>query len=168
MVPPRAVEGGEMTVVEALRKLELLNQLDDEELEKLGAIAGEIFFPAGEQIVREGVPLKAIKLVLKGAVMVNRGTEVLARLGAGSLVGELSCIDRGLPSADVWAAEDTKLLRIPFETLDALLLRERELGMKLQQAFLQDLCRKIRATNELLFAQEMAVEEVRRSRVSYL
>lgn len=157
-----------MTAEDALRKMNLFDSLDDEEVGKFGAIAGEIFFPAGEQIVREGVPLKALKMVLKGTVRVNRGDETLALLGPGSLIGELSCIDRGLPSADVWAAEDTQLLRIPFETLDKLLAEEKEIAAKVTQALLHELCRKIRATNDLLLKNDMPAEEVRRSRVSYL
>jgi EAL domain-containing protein (putative c-di-GMP-specific phosphodiesterase class I) len=79
---------------------------------------------AGEYLFREGDPPTSAFLVEEGAIEI-RATRmgeqllpmVLARLGPGELLGEMSVVDRSLRTATAMALEDTVLLVIDSEQI---------------------------------------------------
>ncbi|MBF0432995.1 MAG: cyclic nucleotide-binding domain-containing protein, partial [Fibrobacteria bacterium] len=71
-------------------------------------------FSPGEVLFTEGEMGKELFLIAEGEVVVTRGEKEdkveLARLGAGSLVGEMALFDEGLRSATVTTTKDTKTI----------------------------------------------------------
>ena len=100
---------------DALAKIPLLAGLPPSELLKLGEHLHERAFPAGSNVLIAEQPGEAVYFVLSGSLKVHAvrpdGTEiVLAVLGPGELVGEMSFADSLGRSASVVTLEDTDLL----------------------------------------------------------
>lgn len=103
--------------------LELL--LDRERDALLGA--GRIRqWQSGEMLVRAGCPADSATVILSGSVKVHKtareGAEVvLALLGAGDLLGEVSALREGVRSADATALEPVKGVALSVSALRAFL-----------------------------------------------
>ena len=81
--------------IEALQGLSILAGLSHAELVRLAALAELIDVPAGTGLTREGEPAREAFLVIRGHLRVERAGQVVVRLGAGDLAGDVSLIDRG-------------------------------------------------------------------------
>lgn len=99
---------------EQLRKIPALADYPSEDLDLLAYIATLRTFERGTTLMEEGSVGDACWLVVSGAVAVTREGDgaPLARLGPGSLVGQLALLDRAPRSATVKAAEDTIALEV--------------------------------------------------------
>src|SRR5688572_24360029 len=110
-----------------LGRLPLFRDLTNEQLEVLRRSLSVATFQAGSTIVTVDQPGEAVYLLLRGTVKVHvdraDGTEVmLAILGPGEVVGEMSAIDRHTRSATIVAMEPTTTLWIDRATFrDSLL-----------------------------------------------
>ena len=62
----------------------------DEDLDQLGREIATSVAPAGATLFEQGDPADGVSAVLEGTVEVVTGGRVLATLGPGSLLGELS------------------------------------------------------------------------------
>ncbi|CAM2065393.1 Cyclic nucleotide-binding domain-containing protein [Sulfidibacter corallicola] len=70
-------------------------------------------------LIQRGTDIKALYILLRGELSVTtHAGQVLARLGVGEIVGELSFLDRRPPSATVLAAEACEVLAIPRDSLE--------------------------------------------------
>ena len=88
---------------------------------------------AGERVVAQGEPGDEAYVVARGEVEVLRVSETgesvaLARLGHGSLFGEMALLSQAPRAAQVVASRPCLLLVLRKEALDALVSREPELG----------------------------------------
>ncbi len=109
--------------------LSLLIDLDPEDIEKMLSIGVEREVHRPELILVEGTEPDAMFIVLEGLVEVvleARGGLAVRHLGPGELLGEVSWLEESYASASVRAAEDSVLLAIPHDALNALL--EADLG----------------------------------------
>ena len=92
-------------------------------------------FKTGEVIVRQGDPGHEAFVVHSGAVDVRvhvNGTErIVARLGEGELVGEMSLFRKAPRSADLIAATDVELLVITHEKLEWLIRNRTQLTLEI-------------------------------------
>jgi CRP-like cAMP-binding protein len=107
--------------VKALRAVPGLALCDDETLLEIVGDSVNLRWQAGEPIFERGSDSDALFVVLGGSVRVltGEGSEV-ARLGAGEYFGEIAML-LGVPHRnDVVAAEDTELMVVPKERVDAL------------------------------------------------
>lgn len=139
---------------EALKVLSFFGTMDDGELQKLAAIAEELIYRAGEEIIRENERCGAIFFVMKGHVKVSTASGLSLILGENSALGELSFIDKGASSASATAGEDCVLIRLPEDGFVELIERDDALGCKVFQAMAQSLCQKLRDTNEWLSTKD--------------
>jgi CRP/FNR family transcriptional regulator, cyclic AMP receptor protein len=105
------------TIVNAgiLSGLTLFKGLSTRELERLASLMHERSFPAGANVLTAEQSGEAIYVILKGSVKVHLltadGTEViLAVLGPGEMVGEMSATDSMGRSADVTTLEESAFL----------------------------------------------------------
>jgi cAMP-dependent protein kinase regulator len=87
--------------------------------------------PAGAALIREGDAGNAAYLVGRGELEVRRGDLVLARLGAGSLFGEMALLSRSPRAASVVAARPSIVLRADRDALDGLAGKHPELAQAL-------------------------------------
>ncbi len=87
--------------------------------------------PAGATLIREGDAGNAAYLVGRGELEVRRGDLVLARLGAGSLFGEMALLSRSPRAASVVAVRPSIVLRADRDALDGLAGKHPELAQAL-------------------------------------
>jgi CRP-like cAMP-binding protein len=155
-------------VKDELRELGVFSMLKSDELSKIVDMSEEVSFTPGERIIEEGRPTDFLYVVLDGSVVVGKREKATLRIDKGGLIGELSFVDSGLPSADVWAGDGARLMRVPFDSFRRLVATDRNIAYWIHTSLLNILCRKIRDTSELLFRHGIEPEKVSESRVSYL
>lgn len=103
-----------------LREIPLFHDLPDEQVEFLISLTHQFTYPRGSILLTQGELSNSLYIVKEGRLKVYAsGVEgrqtLLAFLGAGDFVGELSLLDDGPRSASVMAIEDTQTLLITQE-----------------------------------------------------
>lgn len=113
------------TARELLGSSDLFRRLPDETLARLAAVAGEAFFSEGDILFRQGDEGDALHIIVGGIVQVSIQTwpagpgegqpedTVVALLGPGECVGELSLLDGKPRSATVEALEPVHTVLVP-------------------------------------------------------
>lgn len=93
--------------------LYILGQLDDRDIEWMAHVGVRHRFAHGEVLIAEGRPTPDLFIVLDGEVEVDvAGVGVVARLGSGEVLGEMSFVDKAPPSATVRSAGAAEVLTI--------------------------------------------------------
>ena len=87
-----------------LEQVPLLAGCSPAVIEGIAATTGEQAFETGQAVVRQGQVGNGLYIVVSGAVRIVAGSEELARLGPGEVLGELSVIDQQPRSASAVAA----------------------------------------------------------------
>jgi len=98
------------------KALYILAELSDRDFDWLLRVGQCKTIPVGGVLIREGEPIDALYMVLKGILGVfveSLGSQELAQLGYGEVVGEMSFVDAHPPSATVRAIEETLVWVIP-------------------------------------------------------
>lgn len=112
-------------IVERLRDTPLFGGLADAELRQLVEMGEIADLERGATLIVEGDPADALYVVLAGELDVSKrsgGVDVpLARVGPGSLQGEIAALEGGRRLATVRAATEAEVLRIPVSAVRALL-----------------------------------------------
>jgi CRP/FNR family cyclic AMP-dependent transcriptional regulator len=91
--------------------LYIFGLLTDEDIEWMARAGTRHHFETGETLIRQGEPSGSILLLLDGRLAVDvEGLGIVARLGAGEIVGEMSMVDSSLPSATVTAERSSRAL----------------------------------------------------------
>lgn len=126
------------------------------EAAQLAWLAGQLrykTFPAGTNIITADTPGELVYIVLRGTVKIHveqtgGGDVVLAILGAGDTVGEMSLIDSAGRSASVLTLEESTLLWLDRPTFQEALGRFPGLSLNL----IRILSIRVRLSNELIQA----------------
>ena len=71
----------------ALKQVDLLASLNDEQLDAVAASSAIEGFEAGEQLVSQGAEADGAWVILEGQVRLLRNSEVVAEYGQGKMVG---------------------------------------------------------------------------------
>src|SRR5580765_4812678 len=94
--------------------LSFLAELSDQDLDWLTGAGLRESIGKGQLLIRQGMPIPALYLVLRGAFTVaTQDDGVVGTAGQGELLGEISFVDGKLPTATVTADEDSTVLAIP-------------------------------------------------------
>ena len=136
----------ESSRLEMFQAIPLFRSLGSQELKDIANSSKETSFQAGKSIVKEGDAGLGFYLIIEGQAVVKRRGKVLSKLGRGSFFGEMALLDDEPRSADVTATEPTKcvvLLRWNFWSLVSK-------NPKIARVLLQEMARRLRATNEAL------------------
>jgi CRP/FNR family cyclic AMP-dependent transcriptional regulator len=129
--------------------LYLLGQLDDRDCEWLVKVGKLVRVDGGLQVIEEGKPVDAVYIVIEGSLAVSaRKMGVIAEIGTGELVGEMSLVDSRPASASVTALEGTAMLRVPRETLLAKMAEDVGFSARLHRAIAIFLADRMRSTME--------------------
>jgi signal transduction histidine kinase len=140
--------------IDALRSAPLFAQLPQHDLERLAVMAEPMTLAPGELLLREGDPGDAMYVVVAGELDVTKlsgGTEVqLARVGAGTIQGEMSAIEGRPRSASVRAISEVDVVRVPREALLAVFAVEPEAAFAVLRVVLD----RLRSTESLLRERE--------------
>lgn len=115
-----------MTHLALLRQSPLLSSLPDETLERLVEQATEHPLEAGTLVFEQGDAADGLYVLLEGTLSVYRSSQdeddiELARVGPGSLVGEMAILDNKPRSASVRCVDDCRLLYLEQATFWDLL-----------------------------------------------
>ena len=100
-----------------LQQLAIFSELSEADVAELGKAAEELICHKGDYLMREGEPGDALFVIASGEVLISRNEQVLARLGVGEVIGEMSILDSERRSADAIAHSDVRLLRLSTDTL---------------------------------------------------
>jgi CRP/FNR family transcriptional regulator, cyclic AMP receptor protein len=92
--------------VDALRKVPLFSELDDEDLGRLANQMKERRFSEGDPMTSEGKGGAGFFVITEGNATVSVGGEAKTTLGQGDYFGEIALIDDGTRSATITAATD--------------------------------------------------------------
>jgi len=137
----------------------LFTYLTPRETKALLARASLIECEPGEFIVYEGASCAALYVIVEGEAKVlkreymQRNHEKmveLARLGLGSIVGEMSFLDGDVASASVMAERPTKLYRIDRDVILDLIARSPEFSTNFYRSLAGILSRRLRVANAVL------------------
>jgi signal transduction histidine kinase len=143
-----------MTTLDALRSTPLFAELPEADLQRLAEMAEPLNLAPGELLLREGDPGDAMYCVVSGELDVTKlsgGNEIqLARVGPGTIQGEMSAIE-GRPRSDsVRAITQVEVLRIPRQALLAVFAITPEAAFSVLQVVLN----RLRSTESLLRERE--------------
>ena len=91
-----------------LSQVTLFSACTEKELDRLARHAEIVDFRAGDVLMTEGEAGHEFYAIIDGEVGVTSGGETLAKLGAGTYVGEQALLDPGPRTATVTALRDTQ------------------------------------------------------------
>ncbi|GAB4564685.1 MAG: hypothetical protein Tsb0020_15080 [Haliangiales bacterium] len=106
--------------------------------------------PPGTELVTQGEILEHFMLIAEGRVSVRINDEEVARLGPGSLIGEMSYIAEQPTSASVWTLTETRLVDWVGGELKKYLDANPELRSTMHMIIGSDLVGKLRAAKDEL------------------
>lgn len=92
-----------------LRSIPGFEVLTRREIRDLAAAADRTVAPAGRMLVTQGAPGLECFVVADGELEVRRNGDHVARIGPGSVVGEIALLDDVVRNADVTALTDVEL-----------------------------------------------------------
>lgn len=126
-----------------------------DQLEEITAHAGKVSLGSGELLFADDDPADSLFIVLSGAVeiyvMGGQDCErTIARLGAGMVIGEVPLLIGGPRSAFARAVEPSVLLRIPYDSLHALIRADAPSAYRLVYNLAQVLATRLRSADDLL------------------
>jgi CRP-like cAMP-binding protein len=91
-----------------------LAELNDQDLDWLTSAGSREPVHKGEKLIQQGKPISSLYLILDGQFAVTLdNNRVVAKIGQGELVGEISFLDSRPPMATVSAIEPSVVLGIP-------------------------------------------------------
>src|ERR1043165_4572705 len=151
-----------ITISAELRKLGVFQHIKDEQLFRLSKFAHVETLKSGGYVFREEDRSMDFYIVRDGEIDVSKATpfgpQILGKLGADTIFGEMNFIDRTHRSSDAVATKPSACYTFSFSALDQLMDEDKELAVGLHWAFWRSLTEKVRDANEQLklFFQEDA------------
>ena len=113
-------------------------------------------FPKGTVLFREGEPGREMYVVQSGRVNVSKKVgeveKILASLGPGEFLGEMSILNNKPRSATATCAEDAKLLVIDAKTFEAMIRGNAEIAIRMIKKLADRLAEANEQIENLLFA----------------
>lgn len=94
------------TAQETLSQIHVFSDLSKAEVKKLGRLMTGVDIKAGKEFITEGKPGREAFILLEGTASVHKGKRLVATLGPGDFIGEMSVIAGYPRSATVRAETD--------------------------------------------------------------
>ncbi|HXH61906.1 MAG TPA: cyclic nucleotide-binding domain-containing protein [Fimbriimonadaceae bacterium] len=137
-----------MELPQALRDNYLFRGLSDSHIDTIFRLATVKLFMGGDTIVRQFGRDHDLMIVLRGNVQIKTFSgDVIAEVGPGSVLGEVSLIDDEPRSATVVSRGESQVAVIPANDLRDMM--KHDLGMKcvMLENLSRVLCQRIRSAN---------------------
>ena len=136
-----------------LKKILLLADFTEEELEKIRNISRKAKISQGEYAFHEDKPGDTLILLDWGTLKLTKKTkkgedQELVQLGSGSYLGEMSLFDQRLRSASGLAMENCQLTIIPIAGLISLLDKNPPMAAKFYRRVAMGIAQRLRYMNE--------------------
>lgn len=106
---------------ESLARLNRLENLSNDELQKVINAGRHFTLPAEWSLIWEGTAADKAYLIVDGEVSVRKGGDEIARLGPGDLIGEMGIFDHRLRSASVVSLSPLEVIHFTRESLEELI-----------------------------------------------
>lgn len=109
---------------------------------------------ANSLVMKEDDPQNYLGFVVEGRLAVKKETSfkgkhiIIAILGKGTMVGEGAFVDKGTRSSTVVALEDTRMLVLTVEKMDALIGENPVLAIKLMKRILHIISLRLRKAGD--------------------
>jgi CRP/FNR family cyclic AMP-dependent transcriptional regulator len=132
--------------VDLLRNVSLFNQLSQRQLNAVAKHVDEVQLRKGAVLAKQGAQGMEAIIIVDGRARVETDGTMLAELGAGDVVGEMSVIDGKPRSATVIAETPMNLLVLHRRDFVSLL----ETVPGLQRKLLVTLCERVRQADQAL------------------
>ena len=112
-------------------------------------------FEDGTIIIDENSPNNAIYIIMDGEVRVEKqaggkAPVILAELGVGAILGEMTFLTRGLPSASIVAQGNVEMLCVTHESIKKLVSSDPGLGGRFFHSVAVTLAHRLAETNKKL------------------
>lgn len=148
-----------MEDIKILKNMPLFKDLDQMEIIQVAKRIKNRKVKKGTLIIEEGSQEGSLFIIKKGKATVYRlnkkgERKILGKFEKGQWFGEVSLIDHLPRSASCIIEEDSELLEIKKQDFHSLIEESLELKAKLQEKLLQDLCKKLRRSNDYLLLME--------------
>jgi voltage-gated potassium channel len=114
-----------------LKRVPLFRDLDNRELDAVGAVVTDLRFNAGEVLIRQGASAHEMFIVTVGELEVTRDGQHIADLGPGTFAGEMAVLARTARNSTVTAKTDVEVLHIDGRSLQALFADVPEVAVKM-------------------------------------
>jgi CRP/FNR family cyclic AMP-dependent transcriptional regulator len=139
-------------VVEALRGVQFLHDVDEEQLLSIAAIAALEEYPSGFVLFRAGQPHQNVYLVVRGivALEVRVASQVIKRLqtvGEGELLGWSPMLGRSEMTATARTLKPTQVVAIDAPQLVAFCEHDPMFGFEIMRRTARALARRLNATH---------------------
>ena len=138
----------------ALQAMALCRSLSGPELEAIAGIVETRDVGAGADLFREGDAGDGLFLVISGEITVTKsapgGEHLLARLGPGGVLGEMSLVTADARSATGRARTDARVLHMPAARFRALLAADSMAAHKVVAAVAELLARRLATMNDVV------------------
>ncbi len=140
--------------LQQLRASPLFAEVPDEPLQRLAEASELVHLGPGDQLIREGDPAEELFVVVTGELEIRKQSgkaEVaLTRVGPGSIQGEIAAFERSRRMASVYAVTECDVLRLPFESVRAMLAADPDVAT----ALLRTVTSRLRGIEEALRQRE--------------
>jgi CRP-like cAMP-binding protein len=138
-----------------LREVRLFKDIAEPELVALGQSLRERPLRRGQVLCREGDPGDEMFVVRRGSMVISklvtgRVEQVLARIGPGDFLGEMSLFDQAPRSATVQADSDATVLALDRETLRRMTEQSPRAAAAFFHALVQVFIERLRASGDLV------------------
>ena len=147
--------------IELLQGMPVFGALRADTLEFLLADAAAVTRPAGEYFFLEGDLAESMYVIEQGRVdVVKRWQDrewTLNRFDAGQCFGEMALLDLVPRSASVRAVDDCRTLAFGAAALYRLFEHDAEQFALIQMNIGREVCRRLRATDEMLFQLQRGI-----------
>jgi CRP/FNR family transcriptional regulator, cyclic AMP receptor protein len=110
----------ETSISERLALLGTFPDATDDELRRIAEAGRVVSVPPNWSVIWERTPADKAYVVLEGELDVRRKGEVVARLGAGDVVGEVAIVENRLRNATVVATTRLEVLHFTREAVQTL------------------------------------------------
>ena len=120
--------------LELLRQVPLFAGCKTSALEEIERLADEVDVPDGYTLIREGAFGEQFFMIISGRVRVERGGNVVATMGPGEFLGEISLIDRGRTTGTATAEGPTRLFVLGHREFNSLLDRSPAVRLEIMTA----------------------------------
>ncbi|MBM3535395.1 MAG: cyclic nucleotide-binding domain-containing protein [Alphaproteobacteria bacterium] len=127
--------------------LYILGQLSDEDVDWLAIAGSRQKVAKGRTLVQQGKPIDSVYVLLDGRMSVSiEKLGVVAKLGAGEIIGEMSLVDSHPASASVAALQDSLVLAILQASIKAKLEADIGFAARFYKAIATFLSDRMRGT----------------------
>lgn len=132
-----------------LKAVPLFKDINAEDLESLGQLMSETALKRGDSLFREGDEGDRLYIVTDGKVKLSHASDdgrenLIAVLGPGEIIGELSLFDLGARSSTVTAIAPTRLISLSHKDMMSFINEHPDMAITM----LRELARRLRNTNE--------------------